>query len=176
MINGQPRSYFLKVTDAQPGAIMFSGEVESLKTIGAVMPGFCPRPIGWGQYKSNPALHFFLCEFVEMWDEPMNPETLPRRLAEMHSKGKEPNGLYGFHQTVAGGVLPVNPGRSTSWEDYFFRYMRVLMKAEEIAQGPPPPVLVRLLDVLFHRVIPRLLRPLETGGREIVPRFVHSDL
>jgi protein-ribulosamine 3-kinase len=29
---------------------------------------------------------------------------------------------------------------------------------------------------LFEKVIPRLLRPLETGGRSITPCLIHTDL
>lgn len=34
----------------------------------------------------------------------------------------------------------------------------------------------RLLKVLFDRIIPRLIRPLETGGRETIPRIIHTNL
>jgi len=33
-----------------------------------------------------------------------------------------------------------------------------------------------LFEAILKKVIPRLLRPLETGGREIQPRIVHGDL
>lgn len=106
----------------------------------------------------------------------MNAENLSRRLAELHMKGMTADGLYGADEVIAGGVLPVRPARSNSCEDYFFRYMRDLVKLEEIAQGPHSSELKHLLDALFNRIIPRLLRPLETGGREIIPRLIHTDL
>ena len=34
----------------------------------------------------------------------------------------------------------------------------------------------QLSERLISKVIPRLLRPLETGGRQIQPRLVHGDL
>ena len=33
-----------------------------------------------------------------------------------------------------------------------------------------------LMPSLFEKVIPRLLRPLESGGNKIVPSLVHGDL
>ncbi|KAK7918383.1 Fructosamine kinase-domain-containing protein [Apiospora marii] len=111
-----------------------------------------------------------------MQDEPIDPERLARRVAELHNKGVAADGLYGADEVIAGGVLPVRPARSNSWVDDFFRYMRVLIRLEQIAQGPPPAELARLLDAMFNRIIPRLLRPLETGGREIMPRLTHTDL
>ncbi|KAK8108842.1 hypothetical protein PG984_014643 [Apiospora sp. TS-2023a] len=95
---------------------------------------------------------------------------------ELYLKGLSADGLYGADEAIAGGVLPVRSARSNSWEDSFFRYMRVLMRLEEIAQGPRYVEFTRILDALFNRIIPRLLRPLETSGREIVPRLIHTDL
>ena len=34
----------------------------------------------------------------------------------------------------------------------------------------------RILPPLFDKVIPRLLRPLESNGRKILPSLVHGDL
>jgi len=70
----------------------------------------------------------------------------------------------------------VKLAQSESWEDFFFRYVRYMFRAEEIAAGPRTPKLDRLLNVLFNRVIPRLLRPLETGGRTVTPVLLHTDL
>ena len=45
----------------------------------------------------------------------------------------------------------------------------------EGSQGPD--VELRMLfDQIVSKVIPRLLRPLETGGRQIKPCLVHGDL
>jgi protein-ribulosamine 3-kinase len=123
---------------------VFKGEIGCLDRIQKLAPGFCPKPIGWGRYTSNPDAHFLLCGFVEMQDVPMDPVKLPRRLAELHRKGVAADGLYGADEVIAGGVLPVRPARSSSWEDYFLRYVRVLMRLEEIAQGPRPAEFVRL--------------------------------
>ena len=34
----------------------------------------------------------------------------------------------------------------------------------------------QLCQGIFDKVIPRLLRPLETGGRQIQPRLIHGDI
>ena len=46
---------------------------------------------------------------------------------------------------------------------------------EKEARGPSKE-LEALMVPLFDKVIPRLLRPLETGGRTVKPGFVHGDL
>lgn len=55
-------------------------------------------------------------------------------------------------------------------------FMKHIMAAEKLAQGPASEEQLRLESVFFERIIPRLIRPLETGGRQIQPRLVHSDL
>ena len=111
-----------------------------------------------------------------MHDDDPDPEFLPQALAELHHKAIAPDGEHGFHVTMSSGGLPVKLAKSQSWEDFFFRYMRYMMTAEQIAAGPRTSEMVRLLNALFNRIIPRLLRPLETGGREISPVLLHTDL
>lgn len=53
--------------------------------------------------------------------------------------------------------------------------MKSTFSIEEDAQGPDEEM-KKDVELLFDKVIPRLLRPLETGGRSIQPRFVHGDL
>ncbi|KAH9896159.1 Fructosamine kinase-domain-containing protein [Xylariomycetidae sp. FL2044] len=175
-LGGEPRSYFLKVTDYKSGAIMYRSEFESLQAIYEAMPGFCPRWIGWGHYASDPGVHFLLSSFVDMFDEPPDLVLLPKTLAQLHMKAIAPDGKYGWHAPMIGGQLPVCLAKSDSWEEFFVRYLRFWFRAEEVAQGPRPPVMEELVIALFQRIIPRLLRPLETGGRDIVPTILHTDL
>lgn len=175
-LNGEERSYFLKVNDYRSGPVMFRSEFESLKVINRVVPGFCPNPMGCGQYASNPDVHFILTPFFDMHDEAPDPDTLPPRVAELHRDGVSPDGKFGLHVPVAGGALPVRLAQSHSWEDYLTRYLRYFFRAEEIAQGERLSEMQDLLHTLFDRIIPRLIRPLETGGREITPRILHTNL
>ncbi|KAI1328104.1 Fructosamine kinase-domain-containing protein [Xylariaceae sp. FL0255] len=174
-VEGEPVSYFIKVTDYRSGEIMYRSEFESLKAIYRAVPGFCPRPIAWGSYASDQGVHFLLCEFVDMYDEPPDQILLPQRLAELHRNAISPDMKYGWHIPMASGQLPLTLPKSDSWEHFFTHYLRFQFRAEEIAQGPRPPVMETLVQVLFNRLIPRLLRPLETGGREIQPRLLHTD-
>jgi fructosamine-3-kinase len=63
----------------------------------------------------------------------------------------------------------------SSWETFFTKSLRYALDLETKAKGPDPE-LDALLPILFDKVIPRLLRPLETGGRSIKPSLVHGDL
>lgn len=155
---------------------MFRGEFESAKAIHDATPDFGPEPIAWGRYQSDPNTYFLLERFIDMVDNLPAIDTLPEKLAEMHNKAVAPNGKYGFHMQTMTALLPQYVTESKSWEEFFSNYMRHLMAAERISQGPADEEQERLTRVFFDRIIPRLIRPLETGGREITPRLVHSDI
>jgi fructosamine-3-kinase len=155
---------------------MYQCEYESLLAINKAITRYSPRPVGWGHYQSNPDAWFLLTSFINMHDNDPDPEFLPSVLSQLHQKALALDGRCGFHVTVISGGLPVNLAQSESWEDFFFRYMRYMIRAEQIAAGPRTPEMERLLEDLFNRIIPRLLRPLETGGREIVPVLLHTNL
>lgn len=53
--------------------------------------------------------------------------------------------------------------------------MQQMMAIKEESQGPDVKSEV-LFGQINSKVIPRLLRPLETGGRQIEQRLVHGDL
>lgn len=73
--------------------------------------------------------------------------------------------------------LPQDNTWSPSWEAFFIQGLRhVLRLREERAGGSPCLELDSLLPDMFDKVIPRLLRPLETGGIRIKPSLVHGDI
>ena len=175
LANGTPKSYFIKVVSKDTGRRMVHAEFESMKAIHGVAPDFAPRPIAWGTYETNPDTHFFLCEFRHFDDEMPDPEDFTLRLAKLHQNSHSPNGKFGFHVTTYAGNLSQMIDWESSWEVFFTKSLRHALDLEIKAKGPDPE-LDRLLPILFDRVIPRLLRPLETNGRSIKPSLVHGDL
>lgn len=73
------------------------------------------------------------------------------------------------------GHMPQYTTWTDSWEEFFTLSLRPLMKMINESQGPDGQ-LQWLIGQLVSKVIPRLLRPLETGGRHIKPSLVHGDL
>jgi protein-ribulosamine 3-kinase len=146
-----------------------------MSTIYATTPEFIPRPIAWGSYATIPDVHFFLCDFHDMTDELPDLQTFPAKLAELHRKSVSPDGKYGFPVTTYHGNTPIHHGWSDSWEEYFTRTTRALFLLEREAQGANAEI-DALIEPFFAKVVPRLLRPLETGGRTIKPSLVHGDL
>ena len=157
------------------GKHMMHGEFESMKIIHTYMPDFAPRPIAWGTYTSIPNTHFFLCDYKKMIDEMPDPHKFASRLAALHQNSASPNGKFGFHVTNYSGNLPQMNEWEASWEVYFAKCLRKALDLEREAKGDDPEFQV-LVPVIFEKVIPRLLRPLESEGRSIKPSLVHGDL
>ena len=86
-----------------------------------------------------------------------------------------PDGRFGFHCTTYNGNLPQDNTWSDSWEAFFDNGLRHVLKTREERAGLNAE-LDALLPALFEKVIPRLLRPLESNGRKIQPSLVHGDL
>ena len=164
-----------QVTQHETGKAMVSGEFASMTTLHDVLPYLTPMPIAWGTYAADSNVHFFLCEFVEMGEELPDVQLLAASLAELHRKGESPNGKYGFHVQTLQGTLPQYTEWTDSWEEFFARSLKLVMENEERSQGPDEEVKQLYVETLT-KLVPRLLRPLETGGRRIQPRLVHGDI
>lgn len=154
---------------------MVSGEYLSMKTLHDTLPHLTPVPYAWGTYAADSNIHFFLCGFVEMDDDLPDVTALSSSLAQLHKKGLSPNGKYGFSQPTLQGTIPQYTEWTDSWEDFFTKSITLVMDNEEKSQGSDPEM-QELREAVLKKVLPRLLRPLETGGRKIQPRLVHGDI
>ncbi|KAF7503601.1 hypothetical protein GJ744_003584 [Endocarpon pusillum] len=77
-------------------------------------------------------------------------------------------------QRIKGALQQPNTWTS-SWENFFTDMIQRCFHWEEDMHGIHEEMQA-LFPAVTEKVIPRLLRPLETGGREIQPRIVHGDL
>ena len=160
----------------ETGKAMVSSEYVSMKTIHDTLPHFAPTPIAWGTYTADPNTHFYLSEFVDMENHELpDADILASSLAKLHKKTVSPNGKYGFPVPTVQGTIPQYTEWADSWEDFFAKSLKLVMDNEEKSQGPDAEV-QRLCWETLDKVVPRLLRPLETGGRCIQPRLVHGDI
>ena len=133
-----------------------------------------PQPIATGAYASNPKKHFYLAEYRDMVDElPPVPE-FAALIATLHQKSASPNGKFGF-QVPTSQSLQLDNAWCDTWEEFFTRAVRGTVKLEQSIQGQNDE-LDQLTEQLCEKVIPRLLRPMETGGRRLKPALVHGDL
>lgn len=151
------------------------GEFVSMTLIHEAMPHLCPKVYAWGTYESDPNIHFLLCAFVEMDQPPCALETFPKLVAELHKTAVAPDGKFGFPLTTYYGRLKRDNTPCDTWEEYFTRNLNVMFDHEEVAQGFDEEF-ARLRDIVVKVVVPRLLRPMETQGRKLIPRLIHGDL
>ena len=154
---------------------MVSGEYVSMRSLHDTLPTLTPLPVAWGTYAADANVHFFLCGFVDMTDDLPDVQQLGAALAELHKRGVSPNGKYGFSVPTLQGTVPQYTDWCDSWEEFFANSISLVMKNEEKSQGFDPEVR-ELCEATLSKIVPRLLRPLETGGRTIQPRLVHGDI
>ena len=72
------------VSQGDNGRGLVFGEYESMLALRNIMPTFIPDPIGWGTYTSNPGIHFFICEFVDLTDDIPVINSFAKTPAELH--------------------------------------------------------------------------------------------
>lgn len=156
---------------------MMNGTFESEKMVHRYAPDNVPEPIAWGTYKSRQDTHFYICVFRDMVDDLPSVGKLGILVSNLHldSMGRSPGGKYGFHVTTHLANVPNDNTWCGTWEEWFTNAMRQMIQAEKNSHGHDDQ-LKELTDALFTKVIPRLLRPLESGGRKIKPCLIHSDL
>jgi protein-ribulosamine 3-kinase len=151
------------------------GEFESLGAIYSVVPNFCPKPICWGTFRSTPNTFFNLSLYHERVSPPTDTTTFCNKLAKLHLRSASPDSRFGFPvHTYFGEVLNEKIATET-WEECFTAGLRHMLNLDEEINGVDDTLVTRR-EELIARVIPRLLRPLETGGRKIRPALVHGNL
>ncbi|KAI1356445.1 Fructosamine kinase-domain-containing protein [Xylaria sp. FL0043] len=168
-------SYFMKISRGHHGREALKGEYGATSAIYAIKPDFCPKPIAWGTLESDQDSHFYICKFYDFVDGLPRPELFCAKLAELHSSHTSPDGKFGFPMVTYNGNLPQDNTWSDSWEHFFASGLKHVLKIRE-ERGGQCHELDELLPDMFEKVIPRLLRPLETGGNTIKPSLVHGDL
>ncbi|KAK8131984.1 hypothetical protein PG999_000157 [Apiospora kogelbergensis] len=175
--NGSIASFFKKGASGSTGALMMKGTFEAEQALYNFLPEQSPRPLGWGTYKGDPDTHFYMCDFVEMYDDIPSAHDWATTVSRLHlnSMGKSPTGQFGFHTTTHLANVPVNNIWNSSWQAFWTQQMESLFDQDELLHGPDNEV-TRLKEVFLTQVIPRFLGPLESDGRSIKPCLIHSDL
>ncbi|KAI4922771.1 hypothetical protein J4E90_001205 [Alternaria incomplexa] len=168
--DGSERQYFVKIKTGKLGKRMMQGTYESELLYHSYCPEHVPTPIAWGAYKDHPDTWFYICDFHDMAMEKLDPSAFVDIITGVHkaSMGKSPLGKYGFH-------IPTHLAHEDSWEIWYTKAMQTMYDLEKSKYGIDEELEV-IFEALRSKVIPRLLRPLETGGRSIEPCLLHSDL
>ncbi|MCJ1436539.1 hypothetical protein MMC27_005918 [Xylographa pallens] len=125
-----------------------------------------------GSCRSVPDTHFYLTEFKNLLLYLPKPYLFCERLAELHKNGVSLNGKFGFHVTTYNGELLQENSFTDTREEFFANGLRHMLELNMERAGPSKQ-LEALVPQMFDKVIPRLLRPLESS---IKPSLVHGDL
>ncbi len=154
---------------------MFEGTFASESIFHSYIPKHVPKPHAWGQYKSDPSTWFYLGDFHEMLDDVPEVQSFVSIIAKVHEESMGKSDRYGFEVPTHLAHLPNDNSWQNSWEAFFRQLIEQMLRFDDNAHGQDPDM-ETLREGLLNKVIPRLLRPLETGGRSIKPCLVHSDL
>ncbi|OIW22409.1 hypothetical protein CONLIGDRAFT_665025, partial [Coniochaeta ligniaria NRRL 30616] len=171
-------SLFMKVATGDVGLGMLRGEFNGASALHKVIGDGIPRPVGWGTYKSDPNSHFYLCDFVDMIDELPDIRRFCQMLAKLHHDSMalpEAPEEFGFHVVTYEGTMYQDVTWCKKWEDSFLLHLQAFIDQERKSQGPSRQM-DELIPPFLEKVVPRLLRPLQTHGRSIKPVLVHGDI
>lgn len=152
-----------------------NSEYKAMCLLHEVMPEMTPKPIACGTYREIPETHFFLSSFVNMSKKIPNVSDFPELVARLHKRGESPDGKFGFPHVMCVGTRPMPVPPCESWEECFTRMIQDEFDREDRVQGIDTEISA-LKSNIMDKVVPRLLRPLESNGRTVVPTLVHGDL
>lgn len=171
-------SLFMKVATDDTGLGMLKGEYYGVSALHKIISNGIPRPVAWGTYKSDHNTHFYLCDFVDMIEELPDIRQFCHLLAKLHHDSMlSPDAPkeFGFDVVTYEGSMYQNVKWCKTWEESFLLHLKAFIDQERKSQGPSKE-LDELLPPFIEKVIPRLLRPLQTHGRTIKPVLVHGDI
>lgn len=121
-------------------------------------------------------MYFLLAEFREVGEQPPDPVGFTARLAGLHQRSISPTGKFGFHITTCHAKLTqVTNTWEDSWETLYRDQLAHQIKMDEEKHGVWPEF-QHVCHLILDKVIPRLLRPLQSEGRSIKPCLIHGDL
>jgi protein-ribulosamine 3-kinase len=156
---------------------MVQGTFEAEQALYNFIPGRVPKPLAYGTYAGDPQTHFYICEFVEMYDDLPSPRDWATTVSALHlnSMGKSPTGQFGFHVPTHLANVPVDNTWNSSWCVFWAQQMKSLFVHDERVHELDEELESLKADFL-EKAIPRYLGPLESEGRSIKPCLIHSDL
>ncbi|KAL8821643.1 MAG: hypothetical protein Q9223_000335 [Gallowayella weberi] len=161
------------------GKAMFAGEFASMTALHSAIPKHVPRPLSWGAFATGDR-YFQLYTFHRFVKglKPSIPDIVSVA-ASLHSADSSlsPTGKFGFEMTTYNGNLPQDNRWTKTWEEFYSNGMRRMLDLDAKARGESKE-LKGLEGDFFEKVVPRLLRPMETleKGRSIKPVLLHGDL
>ncbi|KAI0973177.1 Fructosamine/Ketosamine-3-kinase [Xylaria arbuscula] len=154
---------------------MLKGAFEAENALYEFVPEYVPRPVSFGTYMTQPDVHFYICDFVDMADEVPSPAAWAEAAATLHKRSNWPEGTFGFHCPTHVANVIVDNIQDSSWEAVWTHQVKSLLRQDEALHGIDEEY-SQLQDTFFSVVVPRYLGALKSNGRTITPCLVHSNL
>ncbi|SPO04701.1 uncharacterized protein DNG_07386 [Cephalotrichum gorgonifer] len=154
---------------------MAEGEYEAQRALEVHIPDNVVHPVAWGLLEDSQNKAFFLADFINLRARSPPIAQFFTVLKKLHQSSTSPNGKFGFHVTTFYGAPAMRTEWTDTWEEFFVREFRSNLDFAQKNRGKHPG-LQEVSEKFIETVIPRLLRPLETGGRSIKPTLCHGDL
>lgn len=154
---------------------MAEAEYEGEKALAAYIPDNVVAPLAWGPLDNNKAKSFFMTRFRNL--RARSPPVVPLLaiLKRLHQTSVSPTGKFGFHVTTYLGPPPMINDWTDNWEHFYSRqWLADLIQVQKVHGKDTE--LQAIGEEFCEKVIARLLRPLQTGGRNIKPALCHGDL
>ncbi|KAK4239294.1 Fructosamine/Ketosamine-3-kinase [Achaetomium macrosporum] len=175
VVGDKEKSVFVKLIEREEFVGMAEAEYEGQKAISAMIPNHAIEPIAWGYYEGDRTKSWFLTHFRRLDPNTPAPSDLLPIVKTLHNNSRSPTGKFGFHITAFFGPPPMAVDWTDNWEEFWTREFRVGLAYAQRMLGDDPE-LQDIADEFIEKVVPRLLRPLQTGGRSIRPSLCHGDL
>ncbi|KAJ6785705.1 hypothetical protein PWT90_08713 [Aphanocladium album] len=169
------KSYFIKIIEREELVGMAEAEYEGQKAIHSVIPDNAVKPIAWGYFCDTKSKAWFMAEYLNLRARAPPLEQFLPIVKQMHQKSVSPTGKFGFHVTPFYGPPPMVVDWTDNWEEFWVREFRSGLKYVQTMRGNDPE-LGEVAEDFIQKVAARLLRPLQTGGRNIKPSLCHGDL
>lgn len=126
--------------------------------------------------ESDPRSFFLLYYHRVLFNELPPVKEAVKLLSHLHRCSESPDGLFGFPvDTYRETVCSRTSRRSEKWETFFTELLEDTMRQDR-GLHEADEELVELEEILLSKVVPRLLRPMETGGRQVKPVLLHGNL
>lgn len=116
-----------------------------------------------------------MTRFRDLRDRPPPTTQFLAILKKLHQTSVSPTGKFGFQVTTYNGPPKMCNDWTDCWEECFARQFRSDIAFLQNVYGEDPE-LAELTEAFIQKVVARLLRPLQTGGRNIKPSLCHGDL
>lgn len=154
---------------------MAEAEYEGQKALYVIIPDHVVQLVAWGYFKDNKTRSWFLAHFRRLKQATPSNTALDSIMRKLRTTTQSPTGKFGFHVTPFYGPLPMIANWTDNCEEFWTREFRANLQYTQRMLGNDPELL-EVSKEFIVKVVPRLLRPLQTGGRNIKPSLCHGDL